>query len=397
MSKQSSSPEIPAWLAPAAALLSTGWGSNQITPMLLVYRQTLGLSTGTLEAMFGVYAVGLIPGLLLGGPLSDAIGRRKVVLPAAGLSLAASVMLVAGSDGVAFLFAGRLMAGISSGVVFAAATAWLRETSIPPIGTASPSRAARRAAVAMTAGFGLGPLVAGLMAQWLPSPMIMPYLPHIALMVAVLFALFRAPETVIGHSRPSLRLSARGLHNPRFRRVVTPMAPWVFAAPAIAFALLPAIVGADHSSDPVAVAAVVTTLTSFSAVLIQPLAMRLDMRSPSNQAGIVGLMVMSGGLALGAITAQVRQPWLLIPCAVVLGCSYGMCFAAGLIEVSRIAGEDEVASLTAFYYALLYLGFAAPFALSLAANFASYAVLLLASAAMALVTAVYVARQSIQR
>jgi hypothetical protein len=52
-----------------------GGGSNQITPMLLVYRHTLALGTGTLEAMFGFYALGLIPGLLLAGPLSDARGR----------------------------------------------------------------------------------------------------------------------------------------------------------------------------------------------------------------------------------------------------------------------------------------------------------------------------------
>ena len=51
-----------AWLVVAAVLLGTGWGSNQFTPMLLVYHHALGLSTGTLEAMFGAYAVGLIPG-----------------------------------------------------------------------------------------------------------------------------------------------------------------------------------------------------------------------------------------------------------------------------------------------------------------------------------------------
>jgi Na+/melibiose symporter-like transporter len=100
-----------AWLPVAAALLGTGWGSNQITPMLLVYRHTLELGTGTLEAMFGFYALGLIPGLLLAGPLSDARGRRTVVIAAAGLSLLASAALVAGADRVALLFLGRLMAG----------------------------------------------------------------------------------------------------------------------------------------------------------------------------------------------------------------------------------------------------------------------------------------------
>ena len=48
------------WMAVASVLVGAGWGSNQFTPMLLVYRDALGLSAGSLEAMFGVYALGLI-------------------------------------------------------------------------------------------------------------------------------------------------------------------------------------------------------------------------------------------------------------------------------------------------------------------------------------------------
>src|SRR4051794_21613693 len=109
-----------AWLPIAAVLLGTGWGANQFPPLLLVYRPALHLGTGTLEAMFGFYALGLIPGLLLAGPLSDARGRRSVVVPAAALSLTASVVLVAGAHSVALLCAGRLLAGLSSGGVFGA-------------------------------------------------------------------------------------------------------------------------------------------------------------------------------------------------------------------------------------------------------------------------------------
>ena len=69
-----------AWLPVAAALMGAGWGSNQFTPMLLVYRQALGLGTGTLEAMFGFYALGLVPGLLLAAARSDARGRRNSTL-----------------------------------------------------------------------------------------------------------------------------------------------------------------------------------------------------------------------------------------------------------------------------------------------------------------------------
>src|SRR6202167_1154555 len=137
-----------AWLPVAAALLGIGWGANQITPMLLVYRHALGLGTGTLEAVFGIYALGLIPGLLLAGPLSDARGRRTVVGPAVALSLLASVLLITARYGVVALVAGRFLAGVSSGAACGAGTAWLREASRPPFGAASDHTAARRAAIA---------------------------------------------------------------------------------------------------------------------------------------------------------------------------------------------------------------------------------------------------------
>jgi hypothetical protein len=280
--------------------------------------------------------------------------------------------------------------------VFAAGTAWLRETSLAPVGTSTPNGAARRAVVAMTAGFALGPLVAGMLAQFAPAPTIAPYLPHIALMAAVLLWASSTPETVASDSRHIVKLSVPGVRSTRFRTVVAPMAPWVFAAPAIAFALLPSVVGAEHLTDAIAVAALVTMLTAVAGVLIQPLARRLEAHAASNQAGIAGLLVLSGGLVLGAATAQAQQPWLLVPCAIVLGCAYGLCLVAGLLEVQRIADGDGLASLTAAYYALTYLGFAAPFLLALAAHLAGYPILLLITAGLALSTAAVVARRSAQ-
>src|SRR4029077_4753248 len=148
--------------------------------------QQLGLETGTLEAMFGFYALGLIPGLLIAGPLSDARGRRPVVLASAVLSLAGTLSLVIAGDTLALLFAGRFLIGIGSGAAFGAGTAWLRELSLPPYGDATDHGASRRGAVAMTFGFAAGPLMAGLLAQWAGDPRVVPYLPHLVLMLAVL-------------------------------------------------------------------------------------------------------------------------------------------------------------------------------------------------------------------
>jgi len=379
-----------AWIPVAVVLGGIGWGSNQISPVLLVYSRTLGLGTGTLDALFGVYIVGLIPGLLLTGPISDARGRRPVVLWAAGISLLATVLVIIGAHELALLFAGRFAAGVSSGMVFSAGTSWLREVSLPPFGTAAASTAARRAAMAMTVGFGAGPLAAGLLAQWGPAPSVLAYLPHLALMIVALPALLRVPETVDRADWRSVRFRIPEVRAARFRWVVAPLAPWVFAAPAIGFAFLPEILGVAHRHEGIALTGTIPAVMAIAGVVVQPLGRRLDADARRNRAGVLGLVVLTAGLGLSAATAYLGDTWLLVPCALVLGAAYGLCLVAGLIEVQSIAGPAGQARLTAGYYALTYLGFAAPYLFTLAAPLASYPTMLGITAALALATAVLV-------
>ena len=386
------------WLRAGAALFGAAWGSNQFTPMLLVYHAQLGLSTGTLEALFGVYALGLIPGLLIAGPLSDARGRRPVILASAVLSLAGTVALMVAGHSEAPLFIGRFLTGLGSGAAFGTGTAWLRELSRPPFGDATDHGAARRGAVAMTIGFAAGPLVSGVLAQWAGDPRVVPYLPHLVVMLAVLAIVPGAPETVAPETvarggAGAIGRALPGLRQPRFYRVVAPMAPWVFAAPAVAFALLPSVVGAAHATDGIALTAVVAMATALAGVLIQPVARRLDAHAAGNHAATAGLMVIVAGLVLGAVTAHAQETWLLVPSSIVLGIGYGLCLVAGLVEVQRLADPEALAGLTAIYYVLTYIGFAVPYLLALAAHLTGYTTLLLITAGLALVTAVWVSLQ----
>ena len=45
--------------------------------------------------------------------------------------------------------------------------------------------------LAMALGFGLGPLVGGLIAQWLPQPLVSAYIPSLVLGGLALYALFQ--------------------------------------------------------------------------------------------------------------------------------------------------------------------------------------------------------------
>jgi uncharacterized membrane protein len=96
------------------------------------------------------------------------------------------------------------------------------------------------------------------------------------------------------------------------------------------------------------------------------------------------------------VTAHQRENWLLVPTAILLGGAYGLLLVAGLVEVQRLAHQRALAGLTAIYYALAYLGFASPYLFALAANLASYAVLLLIASGLAVLTAVMV-RQGVAK
>jgi predicted MFS family arabinose efflux permease len=371
------------WAAVGAAMFAIGWGANQFVSLLVSYREHAGLSVATADALVGVYALGLVPALLVLGPVSDRSGRAPVLRAAALVSLAATVVIALGD--LWALYAGRLLAGLASGAAFAAGSAWVEELSVPPWdAAAAPGSGARRAAMSLTAGFCLGPVVAGLVAQWAPDPLVAAYLPHLLVALAVLVPLWRAPETVApaGAARER-RVRAAG--DPVFRGRVAPVAPWVFGAATVSIAVLPGLVTGATAGWTVAFNALVAAITLGTGFAVQPAARRLAAPAPRRGA-VAGLVAVTAGLLLAAGAARLRSPVLVAVAAVVLGCGYGCCLVAGLLQTQRTAPRGELAGLTAVYYALTYVGFAAPVVLGQLARVTSYPVLLLMLAALALLT-----------
>lgn len=369
------------WLAIALAVAAVGWGANQFAPLLLLYRAELGVSEATIQATYGLYAAGLIPGLLLGGPLSDRDGRRRVLAPALIISLLADLLLIAGGTGVGWLFVGRMVAGVASGAAFSSGTAWIRELSLAARGDNS---GARRSTVAMTTGFAVGPLIAGLLAQWGPSPALAAYLPHVFLtLVAIPLVLrtreTRSPNPGVALWEPLLLPAASAR---RLRNVVVPLAPWVFGASSVALAYLPALVADRLDGGELLFSAVVTALTMVAGILVQPLARRVDHpEKPSLVATALGIVI--AGLLLAAVAAATSRPLLIAVAAVLLGAGYGCCLVCGLGEVQNMARPDNLARLTAIFQATAYLGFAAPYVLAVVEYVLPTTVLLIAAAAVA--------------
>jgi predicted MFS family arabinose efflux permease len=366
-----------AWWGAGAAVAAVGWGAQQFAPLLLMYRAELGVGAATVQAVFAVYVVGLIPGLLFGGPVSDRYGRRPVVLAALAASVAASALLLVGGHGVAWLFAGRLVAGFASGAGFSAGAAWVRELS-------GGERGPRRATVAMTVGFGLGPLVAGVLAQWAPARTVLPYLPHLLLALAALPLVRRTPETRTPDPGDG-RLRVPDLSSRRFRTVIAPLAPWVFGVVAIGIAYLPGLVEPRLGDHVLIFCTLVTLLGAAAGIAVVPVARRVA-RGGSNHLLRTALAIVIAGLVVAAVAAATTDPLLVLASVVVLGAGYGCCQVCGLTEVQRIARPDQLAGLTAAYQAISYLGLAAAVPLAAVDHVVPPGVLLLGVAALAALT-----------
>jgi MFS family permease len=356
-----------AWLRAGLALVSVGWGANQFAPLIVLYQTRLGLSSAVVDAMFALYALGLIPALLVGGRVSDRLGRRRVVLPSLVVSMLATCLLMLGGARPGWLYVGRLLAGIASGLAFGTGAAWLKELSS---GTGDAAAGPRRATIAMTIGFAAGPFVAGVLAQWLPAPTVIPYVPHLVLLVVAIIAVSRVPDPLgaAASTEPDSAASSRAPELGRhFLLVLLPFAPWVFGTAAVGLAYLPALVAERVGPHALLFSAAATTLTAVTGVLAQPLAKALH--RPNEPRLLLGSMAsVMLGIGCAAWAAYSVSPTAVLVACAVLGVAYGTSQFCGLVEVQRVADRRSLGSATAMYQVLSYLGFAFPFLMSLASS-----------------------------
>ncbi|KAF0846079.1 MFS transporter [Nocardia caishijiensis] len=351
-------PSTRAWQAVSAAVVAIAWGGNEFTPLLVMYKGH-GLAATAVDLLLFYYVLGIVPALLVGGPLSDRFGRRPLMLPAPLVAAAGSLLLAAGASSVPMLAAGRMLCGVALGLAMAVGGSWLKELSGPGVG-------ARRSAMSLTAGFALGAGVAGVLAQWGPLPDSTAYLVNVALCVLATAWLVKAPETVRRPTRPArllddLKIPAAG--HRRFLRVAVPVALWLFTANATAYAVLPTLMLGQVGEAPIAFSALVTMVTLGCGFTIQSAARRID-RPGTARAAVLALVLLTAGMVLAAWTASTLTIGATLLTAVVLGSGYGIGLVAGLQQIERIAGPGDLAGLNAVFYSVSYLGFGVPAILS---------------------------------
>lgn len=208
------------WAAWIALLIFT-MGTSIVTPLFPLYQDRFDLTNGQITLLFAIYSVTVVPTLLVMGSVSDRIGRKRVILPAMAAITAASLVM-GFTDSVPLLYLGRILQGVAIGGMLGVGTAFV----VDHARRESKAAAAALAGLAFRLGFGLGPGLAGLVAQYASDPIHRPFQLHALLMLVALGAVLAAPETI---ARRPLRIEINvGVPAGQFRAFATFLAPAAF-------------------------------------------------------------------------------------------------------------------------------------------------------------------------
>ena len=303
----------------AYAFLVTMVGTTLPTPLYPLFEQRYSFGELMVTVIFAVYAFGVIAGLLVFGNLSDEIGRKPVLLTGLAFSaISAFLFVFAGS--LAPIFGGRVVSGLSAGVFTGTATAML--VDLAPGGR---RRLASFVAVVVNlGGLGLGTLLSGLLADYARSPLRLPFIVDLVLLVPAVLGLLVTPETV---QRQAFRLRLQRLSVPPEVRNV--------------FIL-------------------------FSASIVGQL---LVSRLSDRRALILGCELLAGGVGLLALALWIESLAALIASASVVGLGQGLVIGAGLAAINQRAPVERRGEIASSFFVVMYVGLSLPvIGVGLAAN-----------------------------
>src|SRR3954469_6183202 len=190
----------------AVALSFLALGSFATAPSALygLYAQQQGLSGLTITIVYAVYAAGLVVSLVHAGHLSDVYGRRALLIPGLAVAAVAAVVFIVWQS-LPGLIVARVLTGVALGVSVATATAYIADLDAGPDG-APTRRSGIVATIANVGGLALGPLIAGVLAQYAPDGLTLPYVILLLALVASIIVVAWSPEgRQPVHPRPRYR------------------------------------------------------------------------------------------------------------------------------------------------------------------------------------------------
>jgi MFS family permease len=317
-----------------------------------------GFGTTVVTIAFAAMVVGAAASFMTFGHLSDRLGRRRIIVPALLVGLA-GVIIITVWQSLPGLLIGRFVNGIGVGLMASTATAYLADL----YSGARPDRpgSARPALIATAANLGglaMGPILAGVLAQFAPAPLVVPFALLGAGMLVFAILTGMSPETVRRESRGADRAPRIAFH-PRQGRIFIIGA----ASGLIAFAVfgLFSAVGAIVTGQVLGLHAPLMAAASPFAVFAASAGLQLALGArPLRFVIMLGSILLAVGLVLTTVTLFVPTLWMFLVGAVLAGGGGGLLFKAGLTITVMSAVQRSRAGVLALFFAIVYLGMGIP-------------------------------------
>ena len=362
-----------------------------------LYSQQEQLSSLTITTVYAVYSAGVVASLLLAGHVSDWYGRRAVLIPALALAGVAALIFIVWMS-LAGLLVARLLTGVALGAAVATATAYIADLDAGPEG--SPTRRSGIVAtVANIGGLALGPLLAGVLAQYAPAGLTVPYVVLLTALLVATVAVAVSPEgrqpvqprPSYRPQRPRAPAQARG----QFLAATTG-AFLIFAVGGLFAGLAGAFLAGPLHHPSAALTGLAIFLNFGAGVLVQTTTTRWS-ASKLISAGLAPTLIGLIVLVASAWTSPASLALFLIG-GTIVGLGGGAILRGSLTVVIATAGAADRAAALATFFTAAYLGLALPvLGLGIALEFLSPRVTLLIFAATVglgvLVAAPFLARR----
>ncbi len=336
------------------ALLIMTLGANLPAPLFPVYHIHFGLNSLEITALYAIYAVALIPSLLLIGPLSDQVGRRLVIVPMMLLGVVVAA-LFAWAANPTILFVARAIEGVALGGFIGTVTAFLVDYSLP----GQAPRVTMMASITTMLGFGLGPGLGGLLVEYLPWHVLqLPYLLHGVLTIVALVAALTVRETVPRADRIIWRIRIGVPDDVRrpFFSFIAPSCFLLFALNGTVIALIPGYVETVLHSNNLAIGGLIIFLLLGIGGLAQLL---VQYRAPVSVTQVGLLLTVMGAWVMLEAGRSASMVFFFVG-VFIQGVGSGLTFKGSLGLAGMLSKPATRAHLFSSYYVAAYLGAIVP-------------------------------------
>jgi MFS family permease len=290
--------------------------------------------------------------LLLTGSLSDAVGRRPVILAALAVQVVGMIFFLA-APGVEWLFAARIVQGVATGLATSALAASL--VDLQPAGR--PALGPVVTSATPPAGLALGALASAVLVQYGPDPLHAIYWLLLAGFVAAALAILMAPEPT--SQRGPMRWVPQVGVEPAIRPAFTAALPSLVAGWAVGgfyLSLGPSVVlQLAGSSNRVLGGIAIALLAGVGAGSIFAFS-----SWPPWRAMTVGGSSMLLGLALTLLAVAINSPVLFFAGTAVTGVGFGVGWLGVVRSLVTRASPTRRGALLSAIFIVAYLSFAVP-------------------------------------